>query len=398
MKLPRSLKITLPALLAVPVLSFAADERLPIPSDDGVVMNMPVSSVAKALPVEVKPGDPNLFYSGRFEKTADGATICAWPASAVTLRFRGTDAVANLGVGANRVQVIVDGKPAKILTGNAKDINAPAPAPQLYTLASGLPDGEHTVTLFKCTEANCGNVTFAGFQISARGTALPASAPKRRILVIGDSISAGYGNEAASQQERFSPATENAYWTYGAMTARALGADYTCLAWSGRTLYPTFTLPEIFDRTLPRDAASVWSGDARQPDVILVNLCTNDFNRKETPEEEPWVTAYHAFLQRLRKDAPQAAIYLAHGPMISDSYPKGVQAATKSRQYIQRVVKESNDKGDAKVYFLEFPTQKVFEDGVGADWHPNVKTHRDMSARFLAAIKENLGWDSASAK
>ena len=49
--------------------------------------------------------------------------------------------------------------------------------------------------------------------------------------VIGDSISCGYGNEAANEHEHFSPTTENAYFSYGAIAARAFNADYTCIAW-----------------------------------------------------------------------------------------------------------------------------------------------------------------------
>ena len=384
----RILRITALAFLLFSHPGRAEEARGALPSDDG-------STTISPLPVQVAPDHKCLGYSGRFETKGAEAAICSWPASAATLRFRGTAVAANLGVGGNRVEVVLDGKPLKILTGNPAESGAPAPAPRLYSLAAGLPDGEHVVTLLKCTEPNCGNVQICGFQLADGGTVLPAVVPKRKIEVIGDSISAGYGNEAASQREHFSPATENAYWTYGAMAARAAGADYTCLAWSGRKLWPTFTLPEIYGRTLPRDASSVWSGDTLKPDVILINLCTNDFNSKVAPEEEPWVKAYHEFIARLRKDAPDATIYCAIGPMLTDSYPAGANAATNARRCIQRVVKESNDHGDAKVHFLEFATQDPAVDGVGADWHPNVKTQQKMADKFLAALKQDLGWEPA---
>lgn len=392
------LKTATLSLLFLPRLAFAQEK---VPTDDGSVLTTVVTTVqpskAAALPILVAPDHAGLKYSGRFEKKDPGTAICAWPASAVTLRFRGTAVAGNLGIGGNRVVVIVDGKPTKILVGNPKDTPA-APIPQLYSLAAGLPDGEHVVTLLKCTEANCGNVVFSGFQLSEGSSVLEAQASGRKIEVIGDSISAGYGNEAAHQGEHFSAATENAYWTYGAIAARATGADYTCLAWSGRTLWPTNTLPEIYDRTLPADATSIWGGEVQKPDVILVNLCTNDFNRKVQPEEELWVAAYHEFISKLRKNAPNTTIYCAHGPMLTNSYPAGAQAATKSRQYIQRVVKEENDRGDTKVHYLEFAMQNPFVDGVGADWHPNIKTHQAMANKFLEALKRDLGWEAAKSE
>ncbi len=71
--------------------------------------------------------------------------------------------------------------------------------------------------------------------------------------MIGDSISCGYGNEGKSQNEHFSPDTENARDAYGAIAARRLGADYACVAWSGRKMWPDNTVPEIYDRALPQD-------------------------------------------------------------------------------------------------------------------------------------------------
>jgi len=31
-------------------------------------------------------------------------------------------------------------------------------------------------------------------------------------------------------------------------------------------------------------------------------------------------------------------------------------------------------------------------EGIGADYHPNVKTHEKMAAKFEAALQSDLGW------
>ena len=185
----RILKITLAALLLSPLCAFS-EERAAVPTDAGSV-------AAAALPVQVAPNNPGLRYSGRFEKKGADAAICAWSASAVTMRFRGTAVAANLGIGADRVEVILDGKPVKILTGNIAEKGAVAPTPVLFSLAAGLPNTEHVVTLFKCTEASCGNVQFCGFQLANGGAVLPAPAPKLKLEVSGDSIRAGSGKGQA---------------------------------------------------------------------------------------------------------------------------------------------------------------------------------------------------------
>lgn len=357
-----------------------------LPVDTGEVAPAP-------LPVEALPDRAELHYDGRFERADPREAVCAWSASAVSVCFRGTTVNVRLSPGANRFVAVVDGVPVKILADGAADPQHPParPAPKLYALASSLPEGEHRATVFKATEAAVGNATFAGFQLGAGSAVLPARPAQRRLTVIGDSISCGYGNEAASKEESFSPATENAWWTYGALAARAVGADYQCIAWSGRKMHPNFTIPEVYDRTLPADAGSHWPGDREKPDAILVNLCTNDFNVPELPDRAAWVRAYRDFLARLRREAPQATIYCALGPMMSDGYPKGRPSLSTAREWIGEVVKGCQDAGDPKVRFLEFAPQQAVN-GIGANWHPSVRTHQIMADKLTAAVRTDLGW------
>ena len=356
------------------------------PEDDAAIAAAP-------LPVEVAPDHPNLHYSGRFDRANPKEAVCAWPATAVTVRFHGTAVNVRLGTGANRFEAVVDGAPVKILSAATADVRAPASAPSatLYALAAGLRDGDHEATVFKCTEPMVGNATFAGFQLGAGATVLPAAPVRRKIEVIGDSISCGYGNEAASKDDPFSPATENAWWTYGAIAARAVGADYECIAWSGRKMYPDNTIPEIFDRTLPRERGSHWVGDKERPDAILVNLCTNDFGFPKVPDHDGWVKAYREFVARLRRDTPQAVIYCALGSMMADGYPAGRPSLTTARAWIEEVVKDCNDAGDAKVRFLEFEPQQA-ANGYGANAHPSVRTHQIMAEKFTGALRADLHW------
>ena len=83
----------------------------------------------------------------------------------------------------------------------------------------------HDVALFKRTEAFQGAVDFYGF-VPGAGGALVATVPAvtRRIEVIGDSISAGYGNEGPDQNCHFTPDTENAYLAYGALAGCVIHA------------------------------------------------------------------------------------------------------------------------------------------------------------------------------
>ena len=47
--------------------------------------------------------------------------------------------------------------------------------------------------------------------------------------------------------------------------------------------------------------------------------------------------------------------------------------------------------GDSRVKRIDFEPQRI-EDGIGSDWHPNVKTHTKMAAVLTEALRKDLGW------
>jgi lysophospholipase L1-like esterase len=214
-----------------------------------------------------------------------GALRLAWSATEVAVNFYGTevavwlhDARASpLGRG-NLFDVFIDAQPPIRLEMHPKQ--------SYYVLQTALPAAAHRVRLVKRTEAAVGEAIFSGFDVGTSGHLLPPPpALKRRIQILGDSISAGYGNEGLSQHCHFSPATQNVSLTYGVLAAQALQAEATVLAWSGRglmrngdgSLHPT--LPELRDLALPeRPETQVpapprprrfWFGEEAQPPAHL---------------------------------------------------------------------------------------------------------------------------------
>ena len=343
-----------------------------------------------AMPVELKPGPDTVLLQGRWDSTDPDGPRCAFPASGFVTRFSGTRLGARLkeawaGKSQDQLQVFVDGKPGEVVKLQAGE--------SVVTLADNLPPGEHTVRVVKRTEASVGTLQLQALLLPADTKALPPpKRPARSIEVIGDSISCGYGNEGKSQNEHFSPDTENACLTYGFLTAEYFAADYTCVAWSGKKMWPNNTVGEFYDRALPADPKSAWKFDAPAPDVVLINLATNDFGGKENPDEAGWTTAYKAFITRLRKHYPKADIYLATGSMMSDDWPAKRKTLTTLKGYLDKVVADLKESGDERLHRIDFDPQNAGKNGLGADWHPNVKTHRLMADKFIAALKTDLGW------
>lgn len=347
---------------------------------------MPVEA-AEPLPVAISPMDPKLLYTGRADTRDANGPRFEWSASMVTVRFRGTDLQAKINASGNDFfEVVVDSGAPKVIH--------PGKGDSVIDLAHGLPNGTHEVRMLKRTEAFVGRVQFTGFALNRGGKLLVPRRPTHKIEVIGDSISCGYGNEGANEKEHFRPDTENASLSYGAVAARAMDSEYVCVAWSGKKMSPDNTIPELYDRALPTDATSTWDFARWKPDVVLINLATNDFT-SEIPDADTWTAAYRTFVKRVRKNYPRAMIYLASGSMMSDGWPPNKKVLSTLNGYLDRIQSMLKADGDTNIRIIHFAPQNGTVDGLGSDYHPSVKTHAKMAAKFVAALQSDLGWKPA---
>ena len=319
-------------------------------------------------------------FIGRFDQSKADAPVFAWPGTAIALRFTGTEVGVTLTDGGTNVfEVVLDGKHT-VLTLQA--------GTKKYALGSGLAAGAHDLLLYRRTEASFNETTFNGFDVAASAY-LPATLPTRRLEVIGDSISAGYGNEG-TYPCTFSAATENHYLSYEALAARAVNAELYTEAWSGIGMLRNYggdtmnVMPDRYPRTLPDRATSVWDFGKFVPDAVVINLGTNDFSTDDPGA--PFQAAYLKFVSDLRGHYPAARFFLALGPMLSgDSY-------TKAAAYLKAVIADRASAGDKNLTLLDFGIQDTNADGLGCDYHPSLKTHQKMADKLQAALKADLAW------
>lgn len=344
-----------------------------------------LASVASASPARViRPTDPAIRYVGRFDFDDPAGPRCAWSASRLEFRVEASRVSVRLKESNRSLwQVFVDGEPGAVISSRGPE--------GLHLAWEGSGRETRTIALVKRTEFNTGSTQILGIELDDGGRLLPPETPRkpaRTIEVIGDSISCGYGNEAASKEERFSAETENAAATYGALAAAGLGADYVCVAWSGKKLWPDNSILDYYEHVLPSSAAARWDFKRITPDVVVVNLGTNDFAR-ENPDEDGWVAAARGLVERIRSNYPGVPVVFCVGPMLSD-YPAARKPRTHVLRYIERVVKET-DKPAARVAMVDFGVQQQ-SDGIGADWHPSVATHRKMADKLTPVLRELTGW------
>ncbi|WFR58832.1 cellulose binding domain-containing protein [Anaerocolumna sp. AGMB13025] len=342
------------------------------------------SPTATATPTVTPVPDSNVLFIGRFDTSDPAGPKFSWGTTTIKADFQGTGISVNLkSTGDNWFEVIIDG--------NVKTpINVTAQSSSPILLASGLTNGNHTVELVKRTEAWVGDVQFLGFTVT-NGSLLAAPTPaSRRIEFIGDSITCGYGNEGTSQYQSFTTRNENSYQAYGAITARLLEADPITVSWSGKGVIRNYggdttdVMPSIYSRVLAYDSTLQWNPSQWIPQVVVINLCTNDYSIG-IPDRTAFTTAYSNLVARIRTQYPDAHIYCAMGPMLSGD------SQSSARDYIRGVVNDKNSAGDPKVHYIEFPVQE-WANGYGEDWHPSLITHQLMADQLAARISADLGW------
>lgn len=334
------------------------------------------NSVApKAAKVEAFTGK-NARLIGRFDLSTNGEAKFTWPGSAIEFRFEGSKASINIASqGKTRFALDVDGQ--------TKDFWAEEGS-QTYSLASGLTKGVHTIRLTRVNESTAGVTRFTSDPQTDGKLLMPPAAPIRKLLVIGDSITAGYGVEGANQSCHYTLDTSTQQLTYAAFAAKALGADLHAIAWSGIGAWRSYgektpVKPSMIirhTRTLADEPNSKWNAQEYQPNAILVNIGTNDY--WEGSVSTDYRDAMTKLISQIQTDYPNKPIYLIVSPMLGEK----VHVA-------QKQVLQSLAKGNIKVLDLG---ENNGSEGFGCDYHPNLTTHTRLGKALEASLKTELNW------
>jgi lysophospholipase L1-like esterase len=313
-----------------------------------------------------------------FVSTVAGTTI------SVELRTEGATTVY--------FQPVIDGQPGE-------RFNVDSGADQAVTLATGLADGDHTVELYRDTEGTQGQSTFLGFD-SGTVKAVPGS-KGRLIEVVGDSISAGYGNLGSEPHPNWvaTPAchatAENSSWysSYAAIAGRALDAEVSTIARSGWGMVrdsngdPAGVLSSVYDNALGTSDPTPY-GFETEADAVVINLGTNDW--AEGDPAAAYETAYVDFIAKVRTHYPEAFLLLTIGSMTGE--PELTEVKTRLANVVSAVEAST---GDSKLVTFDLGTQDLGADGsipTGCDWHPNVADHERMAAILQGQLASSLGW------
>lgn len=250
------------------------------------------------------------------------------------------------------------------------------------------------------------------------GQFLPVEGKNYKIEFIGDSITSGEGAIGAKLEEDWISMWFSAINNYSKIVADLLNAEYRVISQSGWGVFtswdnnPHFNIPQYYekvcgllsgDKNRELGAFKGNNFDCWQPDVVVVNLGTNDagaFNSPEWKDEkagethkqrlnddgtfnmedlESFENAVYNFLVKLRKYNKQANIVWVYGMLGTSILPSIYRA----------VDKYTKNMGDNKVFVFQLPN--TTEETVGSRSHPGLLSHEKAAKELAEYLKEILG-------
>jgi lysophospholipase L1-like esterase len=322
-------------------------------------------------------------WVGRVDTTNADQPRFAWSGTGFVARFSGTSLTMQLAV-TGPVQIfkaVVDGAPQPTFNANN--------AQTMYPLASGLAAGVHTVEVYRQTEGAQGESRLMGLTVGDGALMDPPAGPARLIEVIGDSISAGYGN-LGTLMDTDCFRTESHWDTYEAVAARALGAEVSTVAASGRGVARNYggdtggTLPMIYERALTNAASPLWDFHV-EPQAVVINLGTNDISNGKGDPGTAFRDTYVALLQTIRAKYPTTFIVCIIAPLLSGGELSTIQG------HIRSAVETRAAAGDARVEFFGDIAPQT-SDKYACQYHPNVAQNALMAGQLEAELRAKLGW------
>ena len=339
----------------------------------------------KTVPIKgsiIRPTDPFIQYTGRISFANPERPAWNFPGIQIVASFEGTSLrmIAKPRSGYFMAQ-IDQAEPFKVAFRGERD--------SVVTLATALPNGVHTVRLMYAIEGYEFFPEFWGFVLDKGKKLVETPAlPSRKIEFIGNSITCGYGNEGLKKEEGFDYATENHYYSYASITSayRNYGEAKTGSPGSCMPMQYEYTgyawKPEL--RQEATILSEKWDFSRYQPDVICINLGTNDTSTNNY-DLDLLKQGYQKLLKQVRDHNPEAKIVFLTGSMLYNKELKEV------KRLLDEVTSEAQKAGDKEVYRFDM-TPISGNEWYGNDYHPNIYQDEKMAGELTAYLRGLMNW------
>ncbi len=365
-------------------------ETIAVPETETVIESIAEVTTGQLYESDFRADEDYVKISGRTYTNSSGTVILSNTYSSVEFAFCGTLAEVTLTSDCvsskARVGIFVNGE-------RTIDTMLTEKTTTLKVFESDTPK-KCIVSIIKLSEQSHSYVGVKNIHAVTEYGIIPTPERERKIEFIGDSITCGYGVDAPSEKYDFSTETEDGSKTYAALVGKALDADVNIVAWSGIGAYSCYTsgnepsqwklISGIYSNADTMHTSRKWDFSAWQPDVVVINIGTNDNSWTKGIDErvDTFGSAYYDFICQVREANPDAYIICSLGAMGKELLP----------EIEEQVAVYSANTGDYRVTTFEFANQNGYTDGYGADYHPSAKTHQKMADKLAPFIAELMNW------
>jgi hypothetical protein len=346
-------------------------------------------------------GPPQMLFVGRFDTSDPKGPKAAWPGTRIITRFNGTAVSVTLsefaeswmGGAPSYWEVSIDQGPWSAIAMTADN------QPHIFALASELARGPHQVELYKRSETQTGITQFLGFDFHGGKALPPPPRQERRIEVMGDSQSTGFGVEMIDAPgtdcpgEDYSGKYQNFRKAWGNLLGNIFNAEVHGVVYSGKgvvqNVWPTDTDPLIryYPRANPNPAIQnssppLFDLSSWIPDVIVLAQGAMDFN--SGVDYGVFRTAYRAFvIDTLRARSPKTHIFMTVlGKGGRDQIPQIGQELINERKAAV---------GDDKLHVF-VANLYTWEEMLGCNGHGTPAFHQRIANELAAEIRAKVGW------
>lgn len=317
-------------------------------------------------------------------------------ASGFSVSFKGTSLTVRIystaggagNIGNGYIRVYVDGESNRVeLTKNNEYYDC--------VIAKNLDGNEiHTVKMLKATEEDFSRLFVSGiFTDGAFYT--PDEPSDLKIDFYGDSSTAGFGILGSGDETALNSALWDGTITYAALVSDYLNADYNVICKQGIALSSAcdtnnvgFFMKDVYKNYSVYDGEE-WEYSKFQPDVIVINLGTNDFsslidssdgkfNPNGTTEQKLriFIREYTGMIEDLHAKCPKAKIICCLGMM----------GGGPLYEEIESTVQNLNENGANYVYGV-----KLYLGKSGAFGHPSAQSNRVNAEIILETLSARCG-------
>jgi len=348
----------------------------------------------------ISADNQNVRYFGRFDHSSAVAPQFNWPGSTIAIAMQGSGckAILRQSLDSCSFNVIIDGAFVRYFLAHA--------GVDTYAVATGL-TGSHQIMVSQRGESAEQAITFGGLVLDdgASLSALPAAA-SRRIEFIGDSHTAGAGARGTADWATCVYGVNDAWASYASIAARALNADANLIAVSGKgavhnhsdsNQVSAVTMRQLCRRTLINNPASSWDFTSWTPQVVVINLGTNDFAECFQMAGEKWrkpataaqfMPAYAGLLDSVRTLYPGTKIVIM-GPYDQCGSLDSAQKVLRS------VYNAQIGAGKTDIAWCAYPK---FVNGDYVCCHPGTAYHQKLADSLSAVIRSIAGWNAGADK